>query len=68
MFILVVSQIHNLHKQLRLYIFQGPSDSLYRLCKTFNFLFSVSCTSISPLRDFLNAYPSLMYSLLLATG
>ena len=47
MFILLVNQIHNLHKQLKLYIFQGPSDSLYKLCKTFNSLFSVSCTSTS---------------------
>ena len=39
LFILVVNQIHNLHKQLKLYIFQAPSDSLYKLCKTFNFLF-----------------------------
>ena len=39
LFILVVNQIHNLHKELKLYIFQAPSDSLYKLCKTFNFLF-----------------------------
>ena len=37
---------HNLHKQLKLYIFQAPSDSLYKLCNSFNFLFSVSCTSV----------------------
>ena len=42
----VVNQIHNLHKQLKLYIFQASSDSLYKICKTFNFLFSVSCTSV----------------------
>ena len=39
LFILVVNQIHNLYKQLRLYIFQAPFDSLYKLCKTFNFFF-----------------------------
>ena len=38
-FSLVVNQIHNLHKQLKLYIFEVPFDSLYKLCKTFNFLF-----------------------------
>ena len=29
LFILVVNQIHNLHKQFKLYIFQAPFDSLY---------------------------------------
>ena len=33
LFILVVNQIHNLHKQLNLYIFQAPFDSLYKLAK-----------------------------------
>ena len=28
LFILVVNQIHNSHKQFKLYIFQDPSDSL----------------------------------------
>ena len=46
LFILVVNQIYNLHKQLKLYIFQAPFDSLDKLCKTFNFLFSFSCTSV----------------------
>ena len=42
--VLVVHQIHNLNKQLRLYLFQAPSDSLYKLCNilnTFLFLFLV---------------------------
>ena len=30
----------------QLYIFQAPFDSLYKLCKTINFLFSVSFSSV----------------------
>ena len=43
LFILVVNQIHNLHKQSKLYIFQAPFDSLYKLCKhsIFFFLFLI---------------------------
>ena len=62
LFILVVNQIHNLHKQLKLYIFQAPSDSLYKLCKTFNFLFLF--LTLQSFESFFNAYPSLMYPLL----
>ena len=77
-----------------MYIFQASSDSLYKLCKTFSFLFSVHTyihtylIGSSPrgfsesilhykiinqvhdnknITDYFNAYPSLMYSLLLAT-
>ena len=66
LFILVVNQIHNLHKKLKLYIFQAPFDSLINFAKhsIFFFLFLV----LQSFKGFLNAYPSLMYSLLLAAG
>ena len=51
------------NNKLKMYIFQASSDSLYKLCKTFSFLF-FCFLYFSPLKDFLNAYPSLMYSLL----
>ena len=68
LFILVLNQIHSLHKQLKLYIFQSSSDSLYEICKTFNFRFSVSCTSV--LWGIFSTHTPLWcaHSILLATG
>ena len=63
LFILVVNQIHNLNKQLKLYIFQAPSDSLYKH-SVFFFLFLV----LQFFGGFSQRIPSLMYSLLSATG
>ena len=61
LFILVVNQIHNLHKKLKLYIFQAPFDSLINFAKhsIFFFLFLVlqSFEGVSqriPLSDVLN--------------
>ena len=39
LFILVVNQIHNLHKKLKLYIFQATFDSLINFAKHSIFFF-----------------------------
>ena len=63
LFIVVVNQIHDLHKQLKVYIFQTPFDSLYKLCKLsilfFLFLVLQSFEEFSqriPLSDVLTLY------------
>ena len=60
LFILVVNQIHNLHKKLKLYIFQAPFDSLINFAKHsifFLFLVLQAFEGVSqriPLSDVLN--------------
>ena len=68
LFILVVNWIHHLHEQLKLYIFHKLLLILFINFAEHSILFFLFLVLQLPLKDFLNAYPSLMYSLLLATG
>ena len=61
LFVLVANQIHNLHKQLKLHIFQAPFDSLKNFAKhsIFFSLFLVlqsfeGVSQRTPLSDVLN--------------